>query len=166
MCSGDDHRVAAGQEAAALGSLLELRPGPGGTKYITQLQKEIRKTESGMEKQLESYYRLLCARKKVAPAVPGLTREEKQASAVIPRPTARVSGYYQNAWMDGIDREDQRKLMKIGYRKVRELRALIDGKRSVLEITRTLDAEYERPTTVEDVMNYITLLKMAGLVEI
>jgi hypothetical protein len=83
---------------------------------------------------------------------------------MIPKPTDKVRGYYRSSWMASVSREEQRELTTISYRKIRELRALINGKRSVLEISRILDAEYETPTHVQDVMNYMTLLKKAGLI--
>ncbi|MGD8536446.1 MAG: hypothetical protein PVF66_11410, partial [Candidatus Aminicenantes bacterium] len=46
-----------------------------------------------------------------------------------------------------------------------ELQCLINGKRSILEIKNMLDAQYSRESKLQAVINYIQILKLAGLVE-
>jgi hypothetical protein len=46
-----------------------------------------------------------------------------------------------------------------------EVQLLIDGKRSVLLIKQSLDAQYQRKSKLESVLNYIRILDLAGLVE-
>ena len=65
-----------------------------------------------------------------------------------------------------ISKETEKKFSSIGKKKIRELRRLIDGKRNALEITQTLDAQFESATEAEDVMNYLELLKLSGLVKL
>ena len=45
-----------------------------------------------------------------------------------------------------------------------ELLLLINGKNSVLQIKEMLDAQYEKSSDLESVLNYIMRLKSAGLV--
>ena len=46
-----------------------------------------------------------------------------------------------------------------------ELQLLINGKHNVLEIKSLLDAQSQRKSTVQGILNYLTILKLAGLVE-
>jgi len=46
-----------------------------------------------------------------------------------------------------------------------EMQLLVNGKHSALDIQKMLDAQYERRSTVQAVLNYLEVLKLAGLVE-
>ncbi|MCK7491961.1 MAG: hypothetical protein MZW92_10110 [Comamonadaceae bacterium] len=46
-----------------------------------------------------------------------------------------------------------------------ELQLLVDGKHSALDIKKMLDAQHERRSTLQAVLNYLEILKLAGLVE-
>ena len=96
-----------------------------------------------------------------------LTAAEKNARSVVPKPTALVEGYMGTDLPSTalISEETETKYYTISKKKVAELRRLIDGKRSALEITQVLDAEFKSPTEVLDVLNYLELLKLAGLVK-
>ena len=157
--------VAAGLEDGALGSLLELQPSTAAEGLIQESRKEIQKSGRNLEARLKKYYQLLCSQRNHKAVILRPSLAEKRAAGVIPKPTAKVRGYYSSSWMASVSREEQRALTTISTRKIRELRALINGSRNILEITRILDAEYEAPTRLQDVMNYLTLLQKAGLVE-
>ena len=98
---------------------------------------------------------------------PSLTASERKARSITPKPTALVKGYMGTVLpsTDLISEETEEKFSTIGKKKIRELRRLLDGNRNALEITQTLDAQFESPTEAQDVMNYLELLKLAGLVK-
>ncbi|MFZ2055082.1 MAG: hypothetical protein WAU81_12920 [Candidatus Aminicenantales bacterium] len=47
-----------------------------------------------------------------------------------------------------------------------ELQCLINGSRSILDIKKMLDAQSPRKASLEYMINYIQVLRLAGLVEI
>jgi hypothetical protein len=46
----------------------------------------------------------------------------------------------------------------------KEIQRLINGKRSALDIKRIMDAQARAPSNLQAVLNYLELLKRAGLV--
>jgi hypothetical protein len=46
-----------------------------------------------------------------------------------------------------------------------ELQLLINGKHNVLELKALLDAQSQRKSTIQGILNYLQILKIAGLVE-
>ena len=46
-----------------------------------------------------------------------------------------------------------------------ELQLLVNGRHSALDIKKMLDAQNERRSTLQAVLNYLEVLKLAGLVE-
>ena len=47
-----------------------------------------------------------------------------------------------------------------------ELHCLINGAHTVLDIKKMLDAQSQRKASLENMINYIQVLRLAGLVEI
>jgi hypothetical protein len=47
-----------------------------------------------------------------------------------------------------------------------ELQLLINGKNTILDIKNMLDAQNERRMDLQDILNYVEFLKIAGLVEL
>jgi hypothetical protein len=46
-----------------------------------------------------------------------------------------------------------------------EAAGLADGQRSLLQIKKMIDAEFERESPLTDILNYYTVLKEAGLMK-
>ncbi|MCH8289373.1 MAG: M28 family peptidase [Candidatus Marinimicrobia bacterium] len=137
-------------------------------RYISDLSKDFSsKTGPAMEKRLRSYYEQRADSKGVRRSRLTLTAAEKNARSVVPKPTALVEGYMGTDLPSTalLSEETEKKYYTIGKKKVSELRRLIDGKHNALEITQILDAEFKSPTEVRDVLNYLELLKHAGLVK-
>ncbi|MCH7954663.1 MAG: M28 family peptidase [Candidatus Marinimicrobia bacterium] len=156
-------------QSETLRSVTELAKGSRSLKnYVSSLVKDISKTGKEMEKRLFSYYKQTAKAMNLRAVKPSLTASERKASKIRPKPTLLVEGYMGTDLPSTalISKETEKKFSAIGKKKIRELRRLIDGKRNALEITQTLDAQFESPTEAEDVMNYLELLKLSGLVKL
>ena len=156
-------------QSETLRSVTELAKGSRSLKnYVSSLVKDISKTGKEMEKRLFSYYKQTAKAMNLRAVKPSLTASERKASKLRPKPTLLVEGYMGTDLPSTalISKETEKKFSAIGKKKIRELRRLIDGKRNALEITQTLDAQFESPTDAEDVMNYLELLKLSGLVKL
>ena len=87
-----------------------------------------------------------------------------------PRPTAKVKadGYsgYSQIHRPPCPAERKAKYPYAGeLSNTTELQLLCNGKHSVLDIKALLDAQSQRKSTVKGIMNYLQILKLAGLVE-
>ena len=89
---------------------------------------------------------------------------------IVPRPTSRVRENGYQGYRDLINKvpEDVRKKLSVPAQELDtlELARLIDGKNSVLDIKKLLDAQSARKSGVQQILDYIEILKLAGLVEV
>jgi hypothetical protein len=95
---------------------------------------------------------------------------EKKAAKLIPKPTSKVKMEGYGGYRKLISKvpSEERKKYPIKGREIAsrgELQLLINGKRSVLDIKNMLDAQYQRESKLQSVLNYIEILKLAGLVK-
>ncbi len=163
--------ISAANETATLASVLELARNRDAVEtYIEDMQKSV----SGIAKThlaaLETHMRYRAKRVGITPTMPKPSTLEKQAARIIPRATARVmeGGYrvYQK-YIDEIPREIKKKFpySRSSIGNTSELHLLIDGRRSALDIKHGLDVQYPRRTDLQAVINYLEILKTAGLIE-
>ncbi|MGZ5488888.1 MAG: hypothetical protein ACXWF4_10195, partial [Candidatus Aminicenantales bacterium] len=97
---------------------------------------------------------------------------EKRAAKIVPRPTAKVrqDGYrgYQKL-LTAVPAEARLKFPVAGKDLVlanpSELQLLVNGRHSALDIKKMLDAQNERRSSLQAVLNDLEILKLAGLVE-
>jgi hypothetical protein len=107
-----------------------------------------------------------------------LTELEKKALKIIPVPTAKITANGYNGYSQYINEVPQEvkdiypttKINESGRRSnlisdSTELGRLIDGKHSALDIKKMLDAQGRSTSDLQAIMNYIEILKIAGLVE-
>ncbi len=100
-----------------------------------------------------------------------MTDLEKKAARIIPKPTAKVkmNGYREyRKFITQVPKEERAKLPYGGRKEIAstsELHLLIDGKRSALDIKNMLDAQYPRKSKLQSILNYLEILKLAGLIE-
>ncbi|NTV80036.1 MAG: hypothetical protein HGA24_01245, partial [Candidatus Aminicenantes bacterium] len=101
-----------------------------------------------------------------------LSELEKRAAKIVPRPTSKVrqGGYreYQKL-LTAVPAAERAKYPVAGKDLVvansAELQLLVNGRHSVLDIKKMLDAQHERRSTLQAVLNHLEILKLAGLVE-
>ncbi|MDH5707283.1 MAG: hypothetical protein OEZ45_14845, partial [Candidatus Aminicenantes bacterium] len=92
-------------------------------------------------------------------------------SRMVPKPAAKVKEKGYRGYSEFITKVPKEESEKYPYNRrdvgsSSELQSLINGKRSILEIKNMLDAQYERESKLESVINYIQILRLAGLVEL
>ena len=176
----DDSRYAKGileaavlNEKETLATVLELAPGDAGLAAdVARLSKSVEAVGAANGAALEAR-RSAVARKLGVKAAPFVMSDlEKKAAKLVPRPTAKVreAGYreYQK-YLTAVPAEARLKFPVAGkglsLANPGELQLLVNGKRSALDIQKMLDAQHERRSTLQAVLNYLEILKLAGLAE-
>jgi aminopeptidase YwaD len=175
-----DHKYARGTLEAAilneketLASVLELAPASTElAARVAQLAKSVEAVGAAGLAAVDAHSATAAAALGVKPGPIVLTELEKKAAKVVPRPTARVrqNGYrgYQEA-LNAVPAADRAKYPVAGRDLVlastSELQLLVDGKHSALDIKKMLDAQFERRSALQAVLNHLEVLRLAGLVE-
>jgi aminopeptidase YwaD len=164
-------KTAVDNEKSTLESVNELATNKakvGG--YVTQMQKSIDAVGAAHMEALEVHMEAVSKKLGVKPVKVQWTELEKKAAKMIPRPTAKVREKGYRGYQEFIRKVPAEESKKYPYGRrdigsTSELQCLIDGKRSVLDIKNMLDAQYSRESKLQSVINYIQILKLAGLVE-
>jgi hypothetical protein len=89
---------------------------------------------------------------------------------VIPRPTALVKQDGYRGWRQYLNdvSADARRQYPYGggdIANTNEVNLLINGQNSVLDIKKMLDGQNRATSDLQAILNYIEILKLAGLVE-
>lgn len=154
-------------EVATLNSVSELSPGNAGLqKRLATLIELTEKTAENNQVLLQQQMEMVA--EKLESDVPSfkLSKLEKKAAGIVPEITEELkSGGF------GVERSlrelPEDVLVKYPYKKIAsttELCALVNGKNSALDMKKMLDTQYKRESELQDVMNYLELLKEKGLV--
>jgi len=160
-------------EKETLASVLELAPGAASLSgHVTRLAKAVDGVGAAAIAALDAH-RAGVARKLGVKALPlALSDLEKRAAKIVPRPTAKVraGGYreYQKLMtaLPASARTDFPVAGKgLALANPGEVQLLVNGRHSALDIKKMLDAQNERRSTLQAVINYLEILKLAGLVE-
>jgi hypothetical protein len=118
---------------------------------------------------LQAHMEAVARRLGQKPVVIALTDLEKKAVKIIPKPTAKITeGGYQGyrKYIDGVPAAEKAKYPYASeVSSTGELQLLINGKHTVLDIMKLMDAQAQRKSTVQGILNYLQILKLAGLVE-
>jgi len=156
-------------ELATLATVMELAPASASLKeLVTSLQSNVKAVWTANGKSIDAAMKLKASSLGVAPSKIVLSAEEKSASKVYPRSTAKVkeTGY-------GVLRTVPAEMMaKYGFNKrgavnhgAEIAKLTVGGKNSVLDIKKMLDAQFPNPDSLETITRYLEMLKAAGLVE-
>ena len=176
----DDSRYARGlleaavmNEKETLASVLELAPGAVAlTGHVARLSKAVDGVGSAGIAALEAHRAVAARKLGVKPPPPAASELEKKAAKIVPRPTAKVreAGYrgYQRL-ITAVPATDRAKFPVAGQgltlANPSELQMLVNGRHSALDIQKMLDAQHERRSSLQAVLNHLEILKIAGLVE-
>jgi hypothetical protein len=93
---------------------------------------------------------------------------ERRASGIVPRQTALVKRDGYTGWRQHLQAVPADVMGQYPYQGVAstgELQLLIDGRHSALDIKKMLDAQMRQPSDLQAILNYLEVLKAAGLVE-
>lgn len=154
-------------EVETIETTLELAPKDANLVATVTLQTvQLKKLAEGQLLILDQEMRQLAAKSGVPVVALKPDDLEKKAMTVIPIATAKVKengygGYRQ--FMPRMTREQ----MTASFREIAntgELERLCNGKHNALQIKQMLDTQYERESSLPAILQYIELLKTAGLV--
>ena len=144
--------------------------------YLAKTKKSVEALAAAHLGALQAHMEATAARLGTKPAVLVPSDLEKKAARLIPRPTAKVrsEGYRgYNKVINAVPKEQKAKFPsgQLGAGRdfmgtTPDLHCLIDGRHSALDIKNMLDAQYTGKTNLEHVMNYLEVLRLAGLVEL
>jgi hypothetical protein len=157
-------------EKDTLGAVLELaKDNTAVGSYVAKMQKTVDAVGAAHMAALKAHMETLSKKLGVKPAKIQWTEQEKKAAKMIPKPTVKVKEKGYRGYREFITKVPKEESKKYPYGRrdigsTSELQCLIDGKRSILDIKNMLDAQYSRESKLESVINYIQILKLAGLV--
>ncbi|MBN2416380.1 M28 family peptidase [bacterium] len=162
-------------DQATLESVFELSRAKAVTGYVAAMKTSINGILKTHTYALEQLMKTRAGELGRAPVKIVLTDLEKRAAGIVPKPTPKVTengyGGYQELIMKaaGGDNENggNRRRMFSRFRGIgdsSELHRLINGTRSLLDIKNAMDAQSERETDLESMIDYIDILGKAGLV--
>ncbi len=137
--------------------------------YLAKLKKSVDGVAGANLLALEARMEIVAKTLGIKPVVLVVSDAEKKAMKVIPKVTAKLTGGGHQGYQPALTAVPPEVRTKYPYvasvGNTAELNLLINGKHSVLDIKKLLDAQNPRKSTVEGIMNYLEVLKAAGLVE-
>lgn len=154
-------------ERATLNSVLELAPASEVlADYVATLTESVDAAWEANGSSIDAAMKVKAAALGVAPLKLTLTAEEKAASKVFPKATAKVTEYGYGVLNSlpadlmtkhGISRRDVSNSAEIA-------KLTTGGTNSILDIKKMLDAQFPNNDSLEAITKYMAVLKEAGLV--
>ncbi|MFO7616359.1 MAG: DUF4910 domain-containing protein [Bacteroidales bacterium] len=149
-------------------SVLELAPADAGLKTSVGVQTaQLRKIADGQQAVIDQEMKQMAGRFGITPISLKPNALEKTAMALVPVPTTLVKangyrGYEEH--MPEMTREQMLDLYR-GLSSREDLERLCNGKHNVLQIKQMLDAQYPNESDLQVILDYIAILREAGLVK-
>jgi len=151
-------------EKATLATVLQLAEDRARVgAYVEQMARTIDQIGQAHLTALETHMRAVAARLGTSPARIQLSDLERRASRMVPKPTPLVRQDGYQGWRAHLPEQARQRNRDIAS--TSELQLLIDGHNSVLDIKKMLDAQNRTTSDLQAIINYIEILKLAGLVE-
>jgi len=113
--------------------------------------------------ELRGYYDLVAQAAGAIPVEPTLSDQEQEAAGRVPQLTEAATGFGFFRLMGKMSPEQRRAMFAVPGTMSSELRALVDGSRSVLQIRDALSGEFE-PVPLQAVAGYLDALEAVGAV--
>ena len=160
-------------EKETLATVLELAPSSKDlAARVAQLAKAVEGVGAASLAALDAHGAAVASGLGAKLGPPVLSELEKKAAKTVPRPTAKVreGGYreYQK-FLQAVPVEARAKYPTAGkdllVANSAELQLLVNGRHSALDIKKMLDAQNERRSSLQGVLNSLEILRLAGLVE-
>lgn len=159
-------------EKATLLSVLRLMPNSANLKaYVNTLTASLQEKSATFHKEIDAAAKAIAPVVGVAaPKAVVLTDAEKKAAKIYPRSTAKVKegGY---GVMRTIPRDLQQKYNIVNAQGRSAIthgddiaKLTVGGMNSILDIKKMQDAQFPDASSLENIMNYLDMLKEAGLV--
>jgi len=163
-------------ERETLDSILELTADRAKVgAYIIKMKKTVEAVAAAHLAALQTHMETVATKLGTKPVVPVFSDLEKKAAKMIPRPTSKVKAEGYRGYAKLIEQVPKEEKAKFPYvalgpadfmGNTADLQCLINGTHSVLEIKKMLDAQSQRKSNLQHIINYIQVLRLAGLVEI
>jgi hypothetical protein len=139
-------------------------------QYVRTMQQTVDRVGEAHLEALEAHMEAVAQRCGTQPVQIRLTDLERQAARMVPRQTALVKQDGYRGWRTYLDRVSAEGQRQFPYEEdeiasTNELNLLINGRNSVLDIKKMLDAQHRTTSDLQAIINYIEILKLAGLVD-
>jgi hypothetical protein len=163
-------QTATDNEKATLDSVLELADDKKVVgDYVAQMKASIDQIGSTHLTALETHAKVSAKQLNTTLTKVQLTELESKAAKIVPKPTATVKSVGYGGDRELIDNVPEAEKEKYPYSRndiasTRELHLLVDGVNSVLDIKYKLDVQHARPSDLQAILNYLEILKLAGLI--
>ena len=139
-------------------------------EHVAGMQKTIDQVGASHLTALEAHMKGVARALNVPPVALQQNELEVRASKLVPKPTAKVKANGYQGYREFIAQVPADVRSKLPTEKAgdtAELSLLCNGRNSALDIKKALDAQSTRgPSDLQHVLNYLEILKAAGLVEI
>jgi hypothetical protein len=157
-------------EKATLASVLQLADDERRVAaYVEEMVATIDQISQAHLAALQTHMEAVAAKLHCDPVRIRLTDLERSAARMVPQPTARVKEKGYGGWRSFLQEvsPEARQQYPYGDRvaSTGEVNLLINGTNSVLDINKMLDAQNRTMSDLQAIINYIEILKLAGLVE-
>ncbi len=154
-------------EEATLESVLQLATDRAKVgAYVEAMKKTVGAVGTAHLAALETHMQAVAGRLKVPPVRLTPTELERRAARTVPRQTPLVKRDGYQGWRQHLQAvpQDVRARYPYGRVNTNEIQLLVNGRRSALDIKIMLDAQSPAPADLQEVLNYLEVLKAAGLV--
>ena len=157
-------------EKDTLDSVLQLAADKAGVgAYVAQMKKSVDAVGAAHLATLQAHMEAMAKKLGTTPVKIEMSDLDKKAMKIVPKTTAKVAAEGQQGYQKFLSAVTADQRAKFPYAgelfTTNELQLLINGKHNVLELKALLDAQSQRKSTVKGIMNYLEILKLAGLVE-
>jgi hypothetical protein len=132
--------------------------------HVAALQTSIEQTGAAQLAAVDAHMKAIAAQLKTAPAVLKPTELELKAAAIVPKQTSKVTAGGYQGYRDLLP--PQVELAKFRGLDSTELAQLVNGRQSVLDMKKMLEAQAPGKVDLQLAIDYINVLAKAGLVEI
>ncbi|MBN1224470.1 MAG: M28 family peptidase [Candidatus Aminicenantes bacterium] len=160
--------TAVANEKATLESVLELAADKRCVgDYVKKLQSSVADIGETLLSLLGNHMVEVARKLDTRPAKVRPSAQEKRAAGIIPKPTDMVKMNGYKGYNAFISRLPDSTLDRYPYSEISstdELNLLINGRNSVLDIKNMLDAQYPKKSDLRHILNYLEILKHAGLI--
>ncbi|MEW5983801.1 MAG: M28 family peptidase [Acidobacteriota bacterium] len=132
--------------------------------HVLVLEKSIEEVGAAQLRGLDAHMRIAAARLKLAPVVLAPTDLELKAASIVPKQTANVRANGYQGYRQFLP--PQSEMTRFRGLDVNELARLVDGRHSLLDMKKMLEAQSAATADLQLMMDYMDVLAKAGLVEI
>ena len=156
-------------EVETLESVMELADDASKVgAYVQEMKGAIEAIGQAQLAALETHMEATARRLGAEPVSLSMCEMEERAASTVPRQTALVKRDGYTGWrehLNAVGADVRAQYPTEGLASTSEVQLLIDGRHSVLDIKKMLDAQMQTPSNLQSIFNYLEILKAAGLVE-